>query len=165
MINFIVGENSNGKTLYLQRKIESLGTSNCVTNIEDMINPRRIEISWKKIDILRFWTSLEIEYNGEDIVIPNMPVDREFTKFIRDICSDVPNIVYDEPERKIGMAWHAHVYDVMNRLSEEFKEFWVTSHSQYCTALMNARYFTCKDKYNLIEISEEEADEIVNTIW
>lgn len=164
MINFIVGENSCGKTMHLQEKVKSLGISNCITNIEELMNPQKIEIDWNKIEILRFWTPFNIEYNGEEVFIPNLRVDREFTKFIKDICSCVPNMIYDEPERKIGYTLHPHVYDIMNRLSKEFEEFWITSHSQYCTSLMDARYFTCKDKYNLVEISEEEADEILDYI-
>lgn len=164
MINFIIGENSSGKTLYLENKLLSLGISDCVTNLENMSNPQKLEISQDKIDILKLWTPFDIRYNGEEISIPNLKVDMHFTKFVKDICSDVSNFIYDEPERKIGMAWHSHVYDIMNRLSEEFKEFWVTSHNQHCMSSMNARYFRCKNKYDLEEVSEEEAYEILDTI-
>lgn len=165
MVHIITGENASGKTLCLKDKVLELGKTECMTNLSRLVNSRRKRtISEDKLNILRVNLSYDIEVNATGaLYIRNFDTDSEYNAFIADICSNFKYFVYDEPERKVGDLWRTHVYDIIDLLSNTFEDCWIVSHNPCCLLLNDTKYYTCKDKHTLVEISEEEAEEIINS--
>ena len=162
MINIIIGENSSGKTLHLENKLDTLDETTTITNLRDtlILNKRLDE---EKVNIISRILPYDFIVNGESLgVIDNVDLGRDYLEFLSRICLKAKYFIYDEPEKKVNEALRGDIYDAIASLGDSFEECWITSHYPAITTMDNAVFWLSVDKYNLKKVSMEEAIEILD---
>lgn len=165
MINVIIGDNSVGKTVYLESKLEELGKASSATNIDNVTLLKKRKIDKKKVDQLCMLLPYNFIINDSSLgIMDDIDLGSEFINFLSDICSTAKYFIYDEPDRKIKERFRGDVYDAIGRLGETFDECWITSHYPGVTTLSNAIFYKAENKYTLKRVSMEEAIEILDAV-
>lgn len=165
MINVIIGENSVGKTVQLELKLNELGRADTITNMEDTRIFRKRVIDEKKVDSLSMFLPYHFAINGSVLAITdNVDVGIEYIQFLSDICSASKYFIYDEPEKKVKEDFRGEVYEVIGKLGNTFEQCWITSHYPAVTTLSNAVFYKVINKYTLNKVNMEDAIEILDPI-
>lgn len=161
MIN-IIGENSSGKTLHLENKLDTLDEITTITNLRDtlILNKRLDE---EKVNIISRILPYDFIINGESLgVIDNVDLGRDYLEFLSRICLKAKYFIYDEPEKKVKDALRGDIYDAIASLGDSFDECWIASNYQSVTTMDHANFWLSIDKCNLKKVSIQEAIEILD---
>lgn len=166
MLKVIVGENSSGKTLYLNNLLSDLGESVCTSNIPNREVVFNKIIHEGRLDTLGYvvCTDVYADIYGLRITDMEITLSPEFLRVAEIICIDRDYLILDEPD--LCMPWKETImlYVFIEKVAHTFKDVYVATHRDNLLGARNASYYIMSDNLILNKVTEDEAYEHVNPI-
>ena len=163
MINWIVGLNGSGKTVYLEKVLDKEvdSGSKIITNIRQTyysgFNADRLELlkQYDFYDILTDYGEIEAINNRLSIKRD----DFEFTEYFLDIltllCRNGDTLILDEPEYGLYGMEINFLCDILEVLVDTYKKGYIATHCQQLFGINPDNFYWCSD-YKLRKLEEHE---------
>lgn len=154
MINFIVGQNTIGKTLELTRKVRECKKNNAVlTNlIEDdslkleKYNVDRVEalkdLLFPDEDVLISKEKLSIGSSDPDIIVKGHGAKLE--ELLTLICRNRGFLFLDEPDKELNYSDKMLLVNFLSRVESTFNTIWIVTHYEGFLFVDNKEVYTVK---------------------
>lgn len=170
MINLIVGENSTGKTLYLESLVK---TGRELINLERLDKYLNTPYNQFRLEKLRELDICDVDASNPfhlSLVEPDRPLSIEFTKLVSLMCKDGNVLLLDEPDK--NLLWYEDYYFIsfLSAVSSSFKEIYVVTNDDEILDLKHItklNYMTVKknrDTVTSYNITEEKANELIDKV-
>lgn len=173
MINFIIGENASGKTLYLDRIINkdlnSHGSIEFVTNVYD-VKHNNSKYNLDRISILEDISYADKVDTSNDIIsILGNPVrlSKEFLQIITILCLECKRAYIDEPEQGLSEYEICLLSSFLTYTDKTFEDVFIVTHSELLIQLPYCEIYTPKmsattTDIELIKVTEESKFEVID---
>lgn len=163
MINWIIGLNGSGKTVYLEKVLDKEvdSGSKIITNIRQThysgFNADRLELL-KQYDFYDILTDYgEIEVINNRLAIKRD--DFEFTDYFLDIitllCRNGDTLILDEPEYGLYGMEINFLCDILEVLVDTYKKGYIATHCQQLFGINPDNFYWCSD-CKLKKLTEHE---------
>jgi hypothetical protein len=166
MINLIVGENSSGKTVYLEKLLKEkykYGVSTNMLKIDPKIES--VGFNQERVNILDEITICDgINSTGQYLEFTGKKetYSLEFIKLLSLICKDNSILILDEPDLMIEDTEGSRLAYFMSRVGHTFNEVYIVTHDELMLSIPDAKYWTVDKNMDAYEISEDEAYEFID---
>lgn len=163
MVDWIVGLNGGGKTVYLEKMIDNEldNGSKIITNIRQPyykgFNADRIKLleQYDFYDILTDYGEIEVINNRLAIKRD----DFEFTDYFLDIltllCRNGDTLILDEPEYGLYGMEINFLCEILEVLVDTYKKGYIATHCQQLFGINPDNFYWCSD-YKLRKLKEHE---------
>lgn len=170
MINLIVGENSTGKTLYLESLIK---TGKELTNLERLNRYLNVPYDKLRLERLRDLYICEVDASNPfvlGVTEPDRPLTTNFIELVSLMCKEGDILLLDEPDK--GLMWYENNYFIsfLLAVSSSFKDIYIVTHDEgifVLNVMGKANFMTVKkDKGTVISysITKEQANELIDKV-
>lgn len=170
MINLIVGENSTGKTLYLESLIK---TGKELTNLERLDKYLNVPYDKLRVERLRDLYICDVDASNPFVLglaEPDRPLTPNFIELVSLMCKEGDTLLLDEPDK--DLQWYENNYFIsfLLSISSSFKDIYIATHDDGIFGLSiidKATFMTVKkDKGTVIpySITKEQAHELIDKV-
>ena len=173
MINFIIGENASGKSMYLDLLIKSELENNTdvefITNLHDTLYSD-LEYNQERLDILEEITFAdEIGILNEIITISGNPVklSRDFLELMTILCKTSKRAYIDEPEQGLSEYEINLLGSFLTLVNYTYEDIFIVTHSELLIQIYGCKYMTPKmdsltADITMLDVKEEDKFEVID---
>lgn len=170
-----MGLNGQGKTIYLDRYIDTVDNSRIVTNVKPIIGLGERRLSKQRLAIISDRHNRDSLFDGSNINVYNNYIciessDNEFSKtyieFMNLICKEGDILVLDEPDMGLDIQETYKIRAVLILLNSTYSIIKIAMQSQDMLGMedyIDVQYHWVKD-YNIYKVSEEQIYGAIGTI-
>lgn len=163
MINWIIGLNGSGKTVYLEKLLDKEvdNHSKIITNIRQThyvgFNADRLELlkQYDFYDILTDYGEIEVINNRLAIKRDDFEFTTYFLDVITLLCRKGDTLILDEPEYGLYGMEINFLCDILEVLVDTYKKGYIATHCQQLFSINPDNFYWCND-CKLKKLTEHE---------
>ena len=174
MITLILGQNTIGKSYYLNKILKENIKSNIVASningIDNLDILENREYNNERLEILeenKFIDEISVKANKISIIEADMKTGHKFESLVYLLCKEADILILDEPEYGLSSEEIALLFDLLVKIAPTFKDVYIVSHSVKSIALLwnnNSKLYTVITENNSFKLKEENKDKAYELI-
>ena len=173
MINFIIGENASGKSMYLDLLIKSELKNNSeiefVTNLHETLYSETEYVKERLDTLEEISLADEIDTINEIINISGNPVklSKDFLQLMTILCKKSKRAYIDEPEQGLSEYEINLLGTFLTLANHTYEDIFIVTHSELLIEINGCRYMTPQmDNFTsditIVDVKEADKFEIID---
>lgn len=146
MIELIIGQNTLGKTAYLQEVIEGYGIKNIINNIKSDISIEFVGYNKERLDILQDLLMADEIVEGRQLSVVNSYIDlsKYFLELFTLMCKERDILILDEPDKCLTSTETLLFLNFISFANRTYKHIYIVTHNELMLGLPSKEIYTVK---------------------
>ena len=163
MLNYIIGSNSLGKTVYLRKLYKGYSDKLVVTNL---LHADYAKVSYdnKMIQCLEETYGCDVQV-GTVVLVTNLGYSQNRAMQIIEslMLKDAEVFILDEPEFGVDNEDIGVLFSILEEMRNLGKEVWVVTHNVDLILMDGIKVYTLRND-SLVEVRREDVEEVMDKI-